>query len=56
MKEESEPRPSDGNSDSKLLPGYLILRIIRELALSTTDVSRLARYMRVVASESCPIP
>ena len=36
--------------------GYLRLLRIRELARSTTEVSRLARYIWVVASESCPMP
>lgn len=30
--------------------------IIRPFALSTTEVSRDARYICVVASESCPMP
>ena len=33
-----------------------MLAIIIALALSTAAVSREARYMRVVASERCPMP
>ena len=40
-----------GNGD-----GDQMDEMMRELAVSTTDVSREARYMRVVVSESCPIP
>lgn len=36
--------------------GYLRLFIIKELALSTSEVSRLVRYILVVASESWPMP